>query len=288
MLYNNCLIGLFNYRLILLLTKYRNLPFVKNISDFRFWLGVLAAIPLIPLLYFQGRAVKRKVPRLPEAANPEGVAGDFQDRKNRVLFIGESTFAGVGVVHHADGFAGALANQLAQQLQTQIHWKVFARSGYTARKICKHILPLTAGEDADLIIIGLGGNDAFELNLPRYWKLQIRRMIAELRTHFGQTPIVFTHMPPIKDFPAFTPLIHWSVGNLVEQLGSSLAEIVEKEPGVYYPDEVIRLSEWVKRFDEELQPKDFFSDGVHPSALTYRLWAEDVARFIEYRKVIVE
>jgi lysophospholipase L1-like esterase len=259
---------------------------VKNKTDFRFWLGVLAAIPLLPLLYFQGRAVKRKVPRLPEAANPEGVAGDFQDRKNRVLFIGESTFAGVGVAYHEDGFAGALANQLAQQLQSQIHWKVFARSGYTARKIRERILPLTAGEEADLIVIGLGGNDAFELNLPRNWKLQIRKLIAALRKQFGQTPIVFTHMPPIKDFPAFTPLIHWSVGNLVEQLGATLAEIVEDEPGVYYPDEVIRLSEWVKRFDEELHSKDFFSDGVHPSALTYRLWAADLSRFIDKMKVV--
>jgi len=260
---------------------------VKKYSAFRFWLGVLAVFPLLPLLYFQGRAVKRKVPRLPEAANPEGVAGDSPERKHRVLFIGESTFAGVGVAHHADGFAGALAHQLSQQLQSQIHWKVFARSGYTARKIRERILPLTAGEEADLIVIGLGGNDAFELNLPWYWKLQIRSLIAALRKQFGQTPIVFTHMPPIKDFPAFTPLIHWSVGNLVEQLGASLAEVVEDEPGVYYPDEKIRLSEWVKRFDEELQPKDFFSDGVHPSALTYRLWAEDLARFIEDQKVIM-
>lgn len=252
----------------------------------RFWLGVIAAIPLLPVLYFQGRAVRKKVPRLPEAADPEGTAGEGLNGKYRVLFIGESTFAGVGVATHVEGLAGALANELATQFQSQILWKVFARSGYTARKIRERILPQLAGEEADLIVIGLGGNDAFNLNLPWYWKLQIRRLIAALRRQFKTTPIVFAHMPPIKDFPAFTRLIHWSVGNLVEQLGSSLGEVVEHEPNVFYTNEVIRLSEWSDRFKDDLQPEEFFSDGVHPSALTYELWAKDLAGFIAERKVL--
>lgn len=253
---------------------------VKEKSTIRFWGGALLTIPLLPLLFIQGRAVRKKVPKLPEAAKPEGRAGEEFTPSHRVIFIGESTFSGVGVTTHAEGFAGALANELAQQFQSQIHWKVFARSGYTARKIRERILPQLKEERADLIVVGLGGNDAFNLNLPWYWKLQINKLIAALRLEFGNTSIVFAHMPPIKDFPAFTPLIRWSVGNLVEQLGAALAEVVEGKPSVYYPHEIIRLSEWSARFKEDMQPKDFFSDGVHPSALTYRLWAGELARFI--------
>lgn len=258
---------------------------MRKFSSVRFWLGAVTAIPLLPVLYFQGRAVRKKVPRLPEATGPEGIAGESLTRNHRVLFIGESTFAGVGVATHAEGLAGTLAKELATQFRSQIHWKVFARSGYTARKIRERIIPQLAGEEADLIVVGLGGNDAFNLNLPCYWKLQIRRLIAGLRRQFKTTPIVFAHMPPIKDFPAFTPLIHWSVGNLVEQLGASLGEVVEPEPNVFYTNEVIRLSEWSDRFADDLQPTDFFSDGVHPSALTYELWAKDLAGFIAERKV---
>lgn len=267
--------------------KYRNCH-VKNNSPFRFWLGVLAAIPLLPVLYFQGRRVRKKVPRLPEATKPEGTAGEGFITKHDVLFIGESTFAGVGVTTHAEGFAGTLAHALAKQFQSQMDWKVYARSGYTTRKIRERILPKIDGEQADLIVIGLGGNDAFKLNLPWYWKLQIRKLIAELRKQFKTTPIVFAHMPPIKDFPAFTPLIHWSVGNLVEHLGTALHEVVQHQPGIFYTNEVIRLSEWSDIYKDKLHPSDFFSDGVHPSALTYKLWADNLARFIAEKGILLK
>jgi hypothetical protein len=42
--------------------------------------------------------------------------------------------AGVGVSNHKEGFAGSLANELATELQTNIDWKVCAKSGYTAKK----------------------------------------------------------------------------------------------------------------------------------------------------------
>jgi hypothetical protein len=72
---------------------------------------------------------------------------------------------------------------------------------------------------ADLIVIGLGGKDAFTLSDQRNWSLHIRSLVIELKRRFGETPIVFINMPPIKAFPAFTPLIKYSIGNLVEILG---------------------------------------------------------------------
>jgi lysophospholipase L1-like esterase len=34
------------------------------------------------------------------------------------------------------------------------------------------------------------------------------------------------------------------------------------------------------------EKSDFFSDGVHPSLLTYQTWAQDVARKISNEKII--
>ena len=33
---------------------------------------------------------------------------------------------------------------------------------------------------------------------------------------------------------------------------------------------------------------DFFSDGVHPSELTYKIWAEDMSRFIIEEKELFD
>ncbi len=53
-------------------------------------------------------------------------------------------------------------------------------------------------------------------------------------------------MPPIKEFPAFTPLIKFIVGNLVEILGDELKQLVATDQYLYYNAEVITVKGWVK------------------------------------------
>ncbi|MDB9836325.1 hypothetical protein OAC51_05425 [Flavobacteriaceae bacterium] len=71
-------------------------------------------------------------------------------------------------------------------------------------------------------MIGLGGNDAFELNTPRKWKKDVRQLINNIKVKFKEVTIVFINMPPIREFPAFTSLIQFTIGNLVEILGEEL------------------------------------------------------------------
>jgi lysophospholipase L1-like esterase len=84
-------------------------------------------------------------------------------------------------------------------------------------------------------------------------------------------------MPPIKEFPAFTSLIKATIGNLVEVLGEELKKVVVEYDHVYYFGEVITLKDWIKRLNIDVKKEEFFSDGVHPSKLTYQTWAKDIA-----------
>ncbi len=93
-------------------------------------------------------------------------------------------------------------------------------------------------------------------------------------------------MPPIKEFPAFSPLIKFSIGNLVEILGEELAVVVKEFKDVYYCAQNITLADWVKRLDAGADVTAFFSDGVHPAKITYQYWAKDVAMFILENRVI--
>jgi lysophospholipase L1-like esterase len=189
----------------------------------KYYLGAIVTVPLLPILYQQGKRVRSSVPVLPEAQGPQGVAGNASDSKFRLLAIGESTIAGVGVATHQEGFTGTLARELASKLNRQVEWRVYARSGYTARRVTQKILPKIQEKEADLIVVGLGGNDAFTMNSPAKWQAQVRALVGGIRQQFGATPIAFTNMPPIKSFPAFTPLIKLTIGNLVELLGDALA-----------------------------------------------------------------
>ncbi|PTL98093.1 MAG: GDSL family lipase, partial [Candidatus Arcticimaribacter sp.] len=65
--------------------------------NIKYILGTIIAIPLLPLLYFQGRRIKKRVPRLPVATGETGLCSSSSENTLRMLTIGESTIAGVGV-----------------------------------------------------------------------------------------------------------------------------------------------------------------------------------------------
>ncbi len=253
--------------------------------DLKYAMGVLVATPLLPLMYFQGKQIRKMVPKLPEATGPEGVCTADTTTKEtlRLLVIGESTMAGVGVATHREGFAGTLADEIARRQGMNVRWQVYAKSGYTVRQIRKRLLPRTEGKVANLIVLGIGGNDAFTLNSLRSWREEVNTLIDELRTQFVNTPIVFANMPPIRSFPAFTGPIQFVLGNLVEIFGEALAQISRNTDGVYYHGRVITTQDWKDRLLIEAPNSAFFSDGVHPSKLAYQTWARDLAQFIDHQ-----
>jgi len=255
--------------------------------NLRYALGTIISIPLLPIMYNQGKRIRKTIPSLPEADGTSGVAKQELDSQPiRVLAIGESTFAGVGVATHDEGFAGSFAKSLGELYNRSVAWKVYAKSGYTARMVRERLLPKIEEMHADLVLIGLGGNDSFTLNRPSQWRKDINNLIEELRTRYPETPIVFTNMPPIKEFPAFTKLIHFVVGNLVEILGKELNEIVKNHPKVYYNSDVLTISHWSKVLGLPPDKSTFFSDGVHPSKFTYQVWAREMARFTKDMEIL--
>ena len=138
----------------------------------KYILGALLIAPVLPIMYIQGKRIRSAVPKLPEASGTEGFVDVNSDLGIKTLLIGESTISGVGVTTHKEGFAGAFSSQLADLTQSNVQWKVYAQSGFTARDVDHDLIPLITEKESDLIVIGLGGNDAFSLNSPKIWPLK--------------------------------------------------------------------------------------------------------------------
>lgn len=246
----------------------------------KYYIGVVVSFPLLPIMYLQGKKIRKNTPKLPEARNPRGYIKTNAEKTLKILAIGESTIAGVGVDFHENGFIGSLAKEISEKTNSSILWRVYAKSGYTAKLVRKRIVPKIEDSNADIIVIGLGGNDAFNLNSPEIWMLNINLLIKDLKRKFPKTPIYFTNMPPIKEFPAFTTIIKFVVGNLVEILGKRLYRKVKNKKNVHFNNKIITIDTWKERYQIEGDFTTFFSDGVHPSKLTYQIWGKDMATFI--------
>lgn len=244
---------------------------------FRYFLGVLMAIPVFPLMYFQARKLKKDFPDLPEAKNPNGKTDGGSELN--LLMLGESSIAGVGVEDHREAISGPLALELSQRSKRAVSWQVVAKSGYTARQVREQLVDKIPGEKFDVIVIGLGGNDTFKLSSPWYWKKSMRKLVLALHEKHPEASIVITYMPPVHTFIAFSPLIRFFLGNLTKLLGREMTRLAPDYPYLSYFDYVVSWEDWIIH-SEARNPADFFSDGVHPSALTYRLWGQGTARFI--------
>lgn len=242
--------------------------------------NLLLAAPFYPLLKYQGKKVRATVPDLLPPTDMEGIVNQGNSIFN-LLVLGESTMAGIGVKSHVEGFTGSFAKELAITNQQTVKWKVAAKSGFTASQVEKEILPIVTDRKWDLIVIGLGANNAFVMDSPTKWQREIKNLIGQIRKKWSKTPILFLQMPPIADFPALTPLLRFFLGREVKILGETLAKMVQNFSDVYYIDEIITLKGWLKKYPsyDGLSIDDFFSDGVHPSKLTYQLWAKEAALF---------
>ena len=247
---------------------------------FQYFLGVLFTIPIAPLLYYQGKQIRKTIPDLPEATGMQGKVIVPNTNNFQLLLLGESTMAGVGVATNKEGFAGSLAKALAHQYQQTVSWTVYAKSGYNAKRVETDLLPQIQETSANLIVIGLGANDTFELNTPFTWRKNVISLLQSIRSQFPHTPIAFTNMPPVKEFTAFPKALQLTLGNLSLLLQKELTILVNETPNVYFDDRKLAIEEWILKNDPTATPADLFSDGVHPSKRSYGLWAIEFSGFI--------
>ena len=228
----------------------------------------------MPLVLAQGNKIRKTFPRLPEAKNPMGSYGSGEPFK--LIALGESSMAGVGIDTHKNGFAGNFSRHLSSLINRQIDWRVYAKSGLTAEQVRINLIPQIEEKEADLILIALGGNDTFQLNSSKKWEAECRALIYKLQENFPDTPILFATMPPIHTFPAFTGPIRLVLGQLVNLHGQTLYKLVEQQPNVYFDPRKINLEDWLVKYPGH-KKEDFYSDGVHPSSLTFQLWGKELA-----------
>lgn len=245
----------------------------------KYLVGKLMAIPVLPIMYWQSLRIKKNMPNLPEADDLVGAIGNG-GKEIKLLSIGESSVAGVGVKSHYQSIVGFISKNLADLKGVKVSWEVLAKSGFTAQKVNDELIPLLKDDAPDLIVIGLGANDTFQTNHPQKWAAEIRKLIQNIRSKYPTAPIVFMNMPPVRDFIVMGSLLHFFLGNLVDIFGIELKKIVAQHKNVWFNEKRITLSEFQNIGGANYSITDFFSDGVHPSELTYRIWGEKMSRFI--------
>lgn len=247
-------------------------------QQIQYFLWLFLFLPVMPILYWQSKRVKKNLVRLPEADVLEGQTSK-EGKPLSILVFGESSFAGVGVTANLEGIAGHLAQRLQELTNQAIHWQVIAKSGFNAQKATEILAPqVPAHQPIDAIFIGLGANEAFEVNAPLTFRKNLEKCIQKIRERQPDCPILIADLPPAGQFVALPFFLKKLMHGLIELHGNVIQDFPKNFPNVFYDNGRIRLKDWQQKIGENLSVEAFFcEDGIHPSKLTYKIWGNELA-----------
>jgi lysophospholipase L1-like esterase len=228
--------------------------------------GLLGSFALLPLVMFQGAATRRRVPRLPAARPPHHGLVAGEGAPLRVLVVGESPVAGIGIERGDDTVAAATARELARLTGRPVAWRAEGLSGATVRKAIAELVPRIAPEPADLIVVAFGVNDTIGYRAPHAFAGDLVMLVEAVRTRVGHAPVVVAGVPSFASIPAFP----WALRNILDWRAAALQAAAER-----LPQRIPRLV--VQRFSEPFTADTFGRDGFHPSASAHDLWGKMLA-----------
>ena len=147
--------------------------------------------------------LRKKVMRLlPPKDPPEGLCPG-QKQGLKIIGLGESTMAGVGIPKHSETLTGLMASRLNAMTDRSIEWKMLTENGLTIEQL-NELIKKQDLLDAEIIMVAIGGNDVIKLTSPWKWEKQLKNCLFLLQTKSRDPLIIFSHVPPAVSYTHLT------------------------------------------------------------------------------------
>ncbi len=213
----------------------------------------------------------------------EPAGGAREDRAIRLVVLGDSTTAGVGVERAEESLPFRLAQRLADSEGRRVRVVSYGWAGARVAdllrdQIPRSMVPRRANDhgpflqDADIVALVIGSNDATHNTPPARYRADLRAALDGIRSAAPEARVVLTGIPAFRGaLTSLEPLIF-----LADQYARLLRPISRAEAdraGVLHADLRAGLPPLLAG-----QTGILASDGFHPSAIGYDAWAEVIYR----------
>ena len=185
----------------------------------------------------------------------------------RVVWLGDSTAAGVG----ASTSAGALVSQVADGLAaTSV--SVLAVSGARVADVLDDQVPKVAGLEPHLILISVGANDTIHLTGRGAFRHTYEKVVRALPEG---VPVVLLGVPDMGAIPRFAQPLRAVAGWRGRSVDTEVRRVAA-DTGAVYVDIAGPTGPPFRR-----HPGRYFAaDDFHPSDAGYGLWADAVLKVL--------
>lgn len=230
--------------------------------------GLLAArLALGPMLLPQAHWVRRAALRLPEAPGArEGLVGHGEPAL-RLLVVGDSSAAGVGLADQAQALALPLAQRLSELLDGPVAWQLVAQSGVDTAQ-ARALAAASPLRRADVVVTVLGVNDVTGQRDAEDFVRQIGGLWNDVRERTGAAWLVASGLPPMGLLTAVPQPLRWYLGRYAAWLDDALS--LWASAG----DHGFLSLRWAS------DPRLLAKDGFHPGPTLYPVWAQRLAHLI--------
>ena len=227
---------------------------------------LLISLILAPLLIPQILYTKKTTIKLKEPVGERcGLSGNGPSIK--LLILGDSAAAGVGVTHQDNALTGQLLKNLSPKYS--INWRLQAKTGVNTSTVIRHLDNLDSFE-VDVVLLSLGVNDVTSLTKQSEWLRLLDKLRFLLVSKFKAKHILLTSLPPMHVFPSLPQPLRWFLGRRAKAFNRGLSDYSE----LHEPLNLITL-------DFPISSEFIAEDGFHPSGKAYQLWSEMAAKQIE-------
>ncbi len=235
-------------------------------------MSLTVKLMLTPVLVAQALRTRARMPRLPEPAGErQGSIG--QGPRMRLLITGDSSAAGVGVVHQRDALAGQLTALLAEA-GYRVDWQLVAQSGLSTAASLQLLLRQPR-QHYDLAVVVTGVNDVVE-QVPSHHAVSAREALANhCRNALGVHHVVFAPLPPVHEMHGLPQPLRWVAGSDARRHDRALERWAASRGDVSRVHVPMKLNRGV-----------LARDGFHPGEPVYRQSAVAIAEHIRSRGVL--
>jgi lysophospholipase L1-like esterase len=203
-------------------------------------------------------------------------------RRLRMVVLGDSTTAGVGVERAEDSLPYLVARRIAEAEGRAVHVVSYGWAGARAADLARQQLPRaiepirpteTASflADADIVAVVIGSNDATHNTPPRRFRASLRAVLDGIRGTAPSARIVLAGIPAFRGaLRGIEPLIF-----LADQYARLLRPISRSEAeraGAAYADLARDVPPRIRGRTDVLS-----EDQFHPSVVGYTAWADVIA-----------
>ena len=229
----------------------------------------ISAIALAPILFLQGKFVRKTTPQLPEAKGErKGIKGNGRNCL-KLMVLGDSAAAGVGVDTQANALSGQILKNLSSEFT--VNWELIAYTGATTCKTIEHLkeLPVTS---FDVVVTSLGVNDITSGASVKTWIDGQKRLIKLLKEKFSSTFNILSAVPPMHLFPTLPQPLRWYLGTQAKRFNRELKAYTETLSDCNF-----------LKMDLDNDPSLMATDGFHPGPELQKLWGKYIADIVNDR-----